>query len=152
MSSIKSRSPRKSKRSSKKKSKKKSASPKRRSTSRSRKKQLEVYVEFPDDWTKTKYQLYRRTLSPKHLRKNGTMISYNLAGPEAYSTLFGMNEYQSLIIPFWFVYVSYICFGKQLIQPSISCLTFFKCKRKVKIYKLSRWNFLCFLLFIYLFV
>ena len=76
MSSIKShRSPRKSKRSSKKKSKKKSASPKRRSTSRSRKKQLKVYVDFPDDWTKTKYHLYRRTLSPKQyiIRKNGTI-------------------------------------------------------------------------------
>jgi hypothetical protein len=68
MSSIKSRSPRKSKRSSKKKSKKKSASPKRRSTSRSRK-ELKVYVEFPG------LALYKRTLSPKQyiIRKNGTI-------------------------------------------------------------------------------
>ena len=55
------------------------------------------------------------------------MISYNLAGPEAYGTLFQLPHYESLIIPFWVLYVSFICLGKKAITPTISCLTFFKC-------------------------
>jgi len=54
------------------------------------------------------------------------MISYNLAGPEAYGDLFNV-QYDALILPFWLLYVSFIVLGRAVVQPTISFLTFFKC-------------------------
>jgi hypothetical protein len=54
------------------------------------------------------------------------MISYNLAGPEAYGDLFSL-PYDTLIFPFWLVYVLFIILGRRIVPASISIFTFFKC-------------------------
>ena len=38
-----------------------------------------------------------------------------------------MADYETLIVPFWLLYVAFIVAGKSCVQPSISFLTFFKC-------------------------
>ena len=54
------------------------------------------------------------------------LISYCLAGPEAYSELLRGVPFQYLIAPFWIVYTSLVLFGGRLVHFVISGLTFIK--------------------------
>ena len=55
------------------------------------------------------------------------MISYALAGPEAYAQLLGVGNFKYLIAPFVFVYTALILGCGSKLQAGISSLTFAKC-------------------------
>lgn len=55
------------------------------------------------------------------------LISYSLAGSIAYAQLFGLKQFQYLIVPYVVLYTSALIFGESIIQPAISVLTLAKC-------------------------
>ena len=54
------------------------------------------------------------------------LISYALAGPQAYADLLGVEDYRVLIIPFTLIYTLCILLGGETIKPVISVLTVLK--------------------------
>ena len=54
------------------------------------------------------------------------LISYALAGPQAYADLFGIEDYRVLIIPYTLIYTLCILLGGETIKPVISVLTVLK--------------------------
>ena len=54
------------------------------------------------------------------------LISYALAGPQAYADLFGVEDYRVLIIPYTLIIRCVSCLGWGTIKPVISVLTVLK--------------------------
>ena len=54
------------------------------------------------------------------------LISYALAGPQAYADLLQIEDYRVLIIPYSILYTLFILLSGDLIKPLISILTVFK--------------------------
>jgi amino acid permease len=61
------------------------------------------------------------------------LISYTLAGAQAYGNLFALDDFRVLIVPFCVVYTSFIVFCGNSVRPVISFLTVCKCAALVAV-------------------
>ena len=94
------------------------------------------FDSFNEEDTPDLHRMGKLFLSSKWLQRGfdlsvvchfaAVLVSYNLAGPQAYADLFQMHDYKPLIVPFNVLYACVVVFGGKFIRPVISFLTFLK--------------------------